>query len=268
MSSGGSVLSDSGVLEAFTDAYNDQFRRMMNLGQAPSPSPSPAPSSCGLCRQLGGGGGGMLMSQQPEVLLASSSPPAMMEKIVVVKAGPSSQRVRGGKRVFWTIIVIMAVVGLLLLLTGLLCRSKANATQNKLYASHAMMMPSVEAAMAASNGGLPGKVGAGRVNSITDPSDVKNSSSAKSLIMYYATWCGHCTQLKPMFEKVAQQNAGKADFLCCEHSILEKSGKAGELGIQGYPTIIAFSKGTKQGELVGNVGAEKLAAFVREAIQQ
>lgn len=259
MSSGGSVLSDSGVLEAFTDAYNDQFRRMMNLGQAPSPSPSPAPSSCGLCRQLGGGGG-MLMSQQPDVLLASPSPPAMMEKIVVVKA---KQRVGSGKRFFWTIIVIMAVVGLLLLLTGLLCRST---TQKKLYASHAM--PSVEAAMAASNGGLPGKVGAGRVNSITDPSDVKNSSSAKSLIMYYATWCGHCTQLKPMFEKVAQQNAGKADFLCCEHSILEKSGKAGELGIQGYPTIVAFSKGTKQGELVGNVGAEKLAAFVREAIQQ
>lgn len=240
MSSAGSALSDSGVLDAFTEAYNDQFRRMMNVAQqssTPTP-PSPVPSSaCGSCRQLGGGG----------------IPPIVAQEEVIMTVAPQ----RGSGAWLWSfVVVILAILGMFWLFKWL-CAPKRR------YGGG--MMPSVESAF-----NKPSSVSRGdpAVSLISNPADVTKPTSKKALVMFFAEWCGHCKEMKPTFEKLAAASKGKADFWACEHSILEKSGKAAELGIQGYPTVIAFSKGVKANQLVGNVGAEKLAAFINEAVSQ
>lgn len=255
MSSGASALSDSRVLEAFTDAYNDQFRKMMNVGQQSMQSAPPsASSSCGMCRQLGGPSPSMMMQA------GSGAVPSDVASVLFVETSGGAPAKKSGKRFFWTVVVIVALLGLLLLISSFICKSRGGGP--KYYAS----MPSVESAMAGGGGGR-GNSGGGGVVTIADPSDVMRPGAAKALVMYYADWCGHCKEMKPVFEKLAASNTG-AEFCKCEHSILEKSGKAAELGIQGYPTVVAFAKGNKQGQVVGNVGAEKLAAFIREVIQQ
>lgn len=67
----------------------------------------------------------------------------------------------------------------------------------------------------------------------------------RTIVLYYAPWCGHCKNLKPKWEKVAEKykNDGTVTFkkVNCD----DNPEEAQKMGIEGYPTIILFSSGKK-----------------------
>ncbi|XP_076338865.1 thioredoxin-related transmembrane protein 3 [Tachypleus tridentatus] len=81
------------------------------------------------------------------------------------------------------------------------------------------------------------------------------------LIKFYAPWCGHCKNLEPIFNQVAQSlvdsniQVGRLD--CTRFTSV-----ATEFGIRGFPTVI-FVKGHKNIEYKGDRTREEIVDFAR-----
>jgi thiol-disulfide isomerase/thioredoxin len=248
-------LDESLVLSAFTDAYNDKFRELMRA--ASDPTPMIASPSCSACQSAPPLtiievpkelilGQQQMMGQQAVAMMQQAAPPqgmTMMQKAAVV---PQKE---GGGGSFW---MTLGIIVLVLLLIFFACQLRKSWTQTRLMGSHL----SVE-------GNMNGKVVQSHVKDITDPAQAIPTEGGPTVVMFHATWCGHCKTMRPLFDSCAVEFAGKVKFAAVENTVLEKSGKSSQLNIQGYPTVMAFDKGQKIGELVGNVGAQKLKEFVK-----
>jgi protein disulfide-isomerase A6 len=60
------------------------------------------------------------------------------------------------------------------------------------------------------------------------------------LIEFYAPWCGHCKNLKPVWIESATQLKGKFKIAAIDCTANE--GICGQFGVRGYPTIKFFGK--------------------------
>ena len=90
----------------------------------------------------------------------------------------------------------------------------------------------------------------------------------KTLVMFYADWCGHCKKLKPVWDETsAEVNEGSSDAkmikVDCGKPNEEPSHKAimEKYGIQGYPTIKVFENGSVS-EYEGERTKEGLLGFL------
>ena len=75
-----------------------------------------------------------------------------------------------------------------------------------------------------------------------------HNPSADVLVEYYAPWCGHCKNLAPVYEQVAQTFANDED---CVVAALDADAEAHrpfaqEAGVQSFPTIKFYPKGDKE----------------------
>jgi protein disulfide-isomerase-like protein len=70
------------------------------------------------------------------------------------------------------------------------------------------------------------------------------SSSEKTLVLYFAPWCGHCKKLKPEWEKL--EKSGIKGVTISKVNSDEEESKTKEAGVDSYPTIILYNKGEKQ----------------------
>jgi protein disulfide-isomerase A6 len=70
------------------------------------------------------------------------------------------------------------------------------------------------------------------------------------LVEFYAPWCGHCKNLAPTYEKVAQTFANEKSVVVanCNADAAENKALAERFGVSGFPTIKFFPKGDKTGE--------------------
>ncbi|CCM06507.1 uncharacterized protein FIBRA_08777 [Fibroporia radiculosa] len=69
---------------------------------------------------------------------------------------------------------------------------------------------------------------------------------------FWATWCGPCRLISPVFERLADQFPN-ADFYKVD--VDDQGEIAQEVGVRAMPTFIAFKNGEKVKDLVGaNLG--------------
>ena len=69
------------------------------------------------------------------------------------------------------------------------------------------------------------------------------------LVKYYAPWCGHCKNLAPIYEKVADAFAQQKDTVLIAKVDADKNKELGQkAGIRGFPTLKWYPAGSTEPE--------------------
>nr|AIG56094.1 secreted protein [Achlya hypogyna] len=71
------------------------------------------------------------------------------------------------------------------------------------------------------------------------------------LVEFYAPWCGHCKQLAPTWETLANIYAGEESVVIAKVDATATGDLAGKFGVSGYPTIKYFGTGASEPEDYG-----------------
>lgn len=82
------------------------------------------------------------------------------------------------------------------------------------------------------------------------------SSSVPVLIDLYAPWCGHCQQLLPTVEGLADEVADR--YVIGKLNVDEFREKAVEFGIRSVPVMVLLKGGKEMARLAGNKSREEI----------
>ncbi len=79
---------------------------------------------------------------------------------------------------------------------------------------------------------------------------------------FWATWCGPCRMLAPVFEELSNDFDGKAEFVKLD--VDENEEAARKYGISSIPNIIAFKGGKPAANSLGFLPKASLEKFVND----
>ena len=86
-------------------------------------------------------------------------------------------------------------------------------------------------------------------------SNVENKDGVV-LVDFFATWCGPCKMLAPVYSLLGEEMEGKADFLKVD--IDESMELARQFSITTVPTVVVFKDGKEMDRLVGFIPKDSL----------
>ncbi len=89
-------------------------------------------------------------------------------------------------------------------------------------------------------------------------------SELPTVVDFWASWCGPCQVIAPIFEELANQYQGKVKF--AKVDVDQSQQTAANLGIRSIPTIILFQGGKVVDQVVGSVPKPLLETLIKKGI--
>ena len=84
------------------------------------------------------------------------------------------------------------------------------------------------------------------------------------IVDVWASWCGPCRALAPIFESVSERFAGQAKFLKC--NVDQNQELAIKQGVMSIPCVIVFKNGEAVDRQIGLVSEAELKCFVERQL--
>lgn len=89
-------------------------------------------------------------------------------------------------------------------------------------------------------------------------------SEVPVVVDFFATWCGPCKMIAPIFEELAVEYNGKAKFVKVD--IDESPELAANYKVRGVPTLMVFKGGEIKSTMVGAQPKAKISEEVNKAL--
>ena len=94
----------------------------------------------------------------------------------------------------------------------------------------------------------------------TEFEELVKGADGRVVVDFFATWCGPCKMLAPIFEKVAEDNP---DIAFYKVNVDDAPELASAYGVMSIPTLICFDNGEEVKRNVGALGRGPLNDFVK-----
>ena len=82
------------------------------------------------------------------------------------------------------------------------------------------------------------------------------------LVDFFATWCGPCKMMAPVFHTVADELNGEVDFFSVD--VDENPGLAAANKVFSVPTLILYKNGVEASRSVGAISKYDLLDFIEK----
>ena len=92
----------------------------------------------------------------------------------------------------------------------------------------------------------------------------KINSGKKVIVEFWAEWCGPCKMMKPVFERVANQNKSDVEMYTMNMDLNREVGVT--LGLRSIPTIKVFENGEVINTKVGMMNEGQINGVLSELI--
>ena len=84
------------------------------------------------------------------------------------------------------------------------------------------------------------------------------------LVLFWATWCGHCRVLLPIVDELASEYSGRVKFVKVD--LDRNQNLASQYQVQSVPTMLAFKNGRIFNRLLGALPKDQIVQHLRKML--